>query len=257
MPKMRIQKALSQAGVASRRAVEQMIMDGRITVNGQVVAKLPCFVDLAVDEVLVDGGRVGARAPKCEYFLLNKPRGVVCTQRDPQGRPRAYDLIPAGGKRLYCAGRLDADSTGLVILTNDGALTEYLTHPRYGVVKTYVVEADGRPEPDQLEQLTKGMYLDGKCTGGAQVAVLSRGADRSVLEIRLAEGRNREIRRLLARLGHKVRRLKRVAIGPITDKGLKIGSFRVLKQFEIERLQRVGGRQRETSRRQRERKHGR
>jgi 23S rRNA pseudouridine2605 synthase len=241
MPKIRIQKALAEAGVASRRAVEEMILEGRITVNGDPVASLPCFVDLATDDVRVDSQKVSGRKVSCEYYLLNKPRGVVCTQDDPEGRPRACDLIGDTGKRIYCAGRLDADSTGLVILTNDGDLTERLTHPRYGVAKTYVVEVDGCPDPKHLEKLAGGLYLDGKRAGGAQVKMLRRTPDRSLLEIKLAEGKNRGIRFLLARIGHKVRRLKRVAIGPITDAGLKIGSFRVLRQAEVERL-RHGGR---------------
>ena len=238
--KMRIQKALAEAGVASRRAVEEMILEGRITVNGELVVRLPCFVDLSVDQVCVDGRKIGGRRPSYEYFLLNKPRGVVCTQDDPQGRPRAADLIPQTGKRIYCVGRLDAESTGLIILTNDGELTNYLTHPRYGVMKTYIIEVDGLPMAEQIEKLQRGVYLDGRRTGGAQVRILQRGRQRSLLELRLTEGRNREIRRLLARVGHKVRRLKRVAIGPVTDKGLKIGGFRVLRHAEVERLRHSG-----------------
>jgi 23S rRNA pseudouridine2605 synthase len=237
---MRIQKALAGAGVASRRAVEEMVLAGRITVNGQRVAKLPCFVDLAEDDVRLDGRKIRSRRPAYRYLLLNKPRGVVCTQRDPQGRPRACELIPQTGKRIYCAGRLDADSTGLVILTNDGELTDCLTHPRYGVVKTYVVEVDGRPTAEEIDKLTRGMYLGRRRTRGAKVKILRRGLKRSLLEIKLAEGRNRQVRRMLASLGHKVRRLKRVAIGPVTDKGLKIGSFRILKQAEVASLRRSG-----------------
>jgi len=236
MAKTRIQKVLADAGVASRRAVEEMILQGRITVNGQLVAKLPCFVDLASDDVRVDSARVRAPRGRKVYYLLNKPKGVVCTQRDPQGRPRAADFIGRGGERVYCVGRLDVDSTGLVILTNDGELTQRLTHPSFGVAKTYVVEIDGRLTGEEMAKLKAGVYLDSKRTRGAMVKVLRSSPKRSLLQIRLTEGRNREIRRALARLGHKVRKLKRVAIGPVTDRGLKVGNFRKLLSGEVRRL---------------------
>ena len=207
--------------------------------NGSLVTELPCFVAEA-DKVSVDGKAVKAKKAPKVYLLLNKPRGVVCTQRDPQGRPRAVDLVPAGKQRVYCVGRLDADSTGLILLTNDGELTQHLTHPRYGVVKTYVIEVAGRIAGEEIEQLKKGLWLDGRRTQGAKVKVLRRGPKRSLLEIRLNEGRNREIRRLLARLGHNVQRLKRVAIGPVTDRGLKIGRFRPLRPAEVTALRRSG-----------------
>ena len=243
MAKMRIQKALGEAGVASRRAVEQMILDGRITVNRELVAKLPCFVDLACDEVRVDSVRVRAPRGRKIYYLLNKPRGVVCTQRDPQGRPRAVDLLGGkANKRVYCVGRLDVESTGLIILTNDGELTQRLTHPSFSVTKTYVVEVDGRLTGEQIAQLKAGVYIDGKRTRGTSAKVLRSSPKRSLLEIRLREGRNREIRRVLARLGHKVRKLKRVAIGPVTDRGVKVGGFRMLTGAEVRRLSRAGGR---------------
>jgi len=249
MSKLRIQKFLAEAGVASRRAAEEMVLQGRVAVNGVRVEALPCFVDPARDRVRVDGKVVRPAPAARSYFLLNKPRGVVCTQRDPSGRPRAVDLVPQGKGRLYCAGRLDVDSTGLVLLTNDGELTEYLTHPRHGVVKTYVVEIDGRITGDRIEKLKAGTYLDGKRTQGARVKVLRRGQARSLLEIRLTEGRNREVRRILARLGYKVRRLKRVAIGPITDRGLKVGHFRPLLGQEVRRLAHCGEKRKPSDRR--------
>jgi 23S rRNA pseudouridine2605 synthase len=240
MTKMRIQKALSGAGIGSRRGIEQMVLEGRITVNGAVVTELPCFIDPAVDEVRVDGRIVRKSPPGKIYILLNKPRGVVCTQRDPQGRPRAVDLIPTLRERVYCVGRLDVDSTGIILLTNDGELTQYLTHPRYGVGKTYVVEIDGRLTGEEITALKKGVYLDGKRTASAGVRVLRRNPKRSLLEVKISEGRNREVRRILVRLGHKVRRLKRIAIGPITDKGLKIGHYRPLSLGEVSKLRRAG-----------------
>ncbi|MDP7636599.1 MAG: pseudouridine synthase [Phycisphaerae bacterium] len=251
MSKVRIQKLLSELGVASRRAIEQMVMEGRIAVNGHTVATLPCFVDADVDEIRADGRRVrtpaGGRNGRIEniervYFLLNKPQGVVCTQHDPAGRPRAVDLVPAGGRRVYCVGRLDVQTTGLILLTNDGRLTQQLTHPRYGVVKTYVAQVEGRLDEKNIARLKRPTHLDGRRTAGAQVKVLRKSPDRSLLEIKLREGRNREIRRTLARLGHKVRRLKRVAIGPVTDRGLKIGNSRRLRKGEVTSLRRAAAR---------------
>ena len=229
--------------MASRRAVEQLILEGRITVNGSPVAELPCFVDAEADDIRLDGRPIRPVAPEAArkvYVLLNKPRGVVCTQSDPAGRPRAVDLVGDVPQRIYCVGRLDAESTGLILLTNDGPLTQYLTHPRHGVPKTYVAEVDGRLAGEDIEKLRGGVYLDGRRTGRAAVKVLRRSPTRSLVEITLTEGRNREVRRILARLGHKVRRLKRVAIGPITVRGLKIGSFRPLRRSEVRQLRQSG-----------------
>ena len=243
MAKTRIQKVLSEAGVASRRTVEQMVLEGRITVNGSVVAALPCFVEPATDKILVDGRIVRKRPAERIYFLLNKPRGAVCTQSDPQGRRRAVDLVPEiPGHRVYCVGRLDVDSTGVLLLTNDGELTQYLTHPRYGVPKTYVVQIDGVLTGEKMQRFKSGVFLDGKPTGGAAIKILRSGAGQSTIQVTLTEGRNREIRRVLARFGAKVRRLRRVAIGPVTDRGLKIGSFRALRPQEVAKLRRCGTR---------------
>jgi len=241
MGKLRIQKYLSEAGVASRRAVEEMVLAGRVTVNGQAVTKLPCFVDPAADRIVVDGQRIKHRRAEKVYFLLNKPRGVVCTASDPQERRKAVDLVPEiPGSRVYCVGRLDVDSTGVLLMTNDGDLTEYLTHPRHGVPKTYVVEIDRVLTAEQIDRLKHGVYLDGKRTGGAAVRVLRKGRDRSLLNVTLTEGRNREIRRVLLKFGVKVKRLKRVAIGPVTDRGLKIGNVRTLRPSEVNQLKRCG-----------------
>jgi len=240
MAKVRIQKVLAEAGVASRRAAEEMVLAGRVSVNNHVVTSLPCFVTEA-ETIRLDGRpvkRPRATARKT-YFILNKPRGVVCTSSDPEGRRRAVDLVPPAAGRVYCVGRLDIDSTGMLILTNDGDLTEKLTHPRYGVPKTYVAEVDGRVESPAIEKLKGGLYLDGSRTQRSRIKVLRRGPKQTLLEITLREGRNREIRRLLARVGHKVRRLKRTAIGPITVRGLKVGNFRALTSAEVNRLRKA------------------
>ena len=242
MPKVRIQKFLSEAGVASRRQVEEMFQAGRISVNGETVTKLPCFVDSS-DEICVDGRAVRKHTARKVYILLNKPRGVVCTARDEPkyNRPKAVDLIPPMASRVYCVGRLDEYSTGLILLTNDGELTNRLTHPRYGVPKTYVVRVDGRVTSEDLAALRKGMYIDGKRAKPVSAKVLRRGGGETLLEIDLHEGRNRQVRRMLARLGHKVRRLHRRTIGPITDRGLKIGKYRRLAAKELALLRQAAG----------------
>ena len=234
--KVRIQKLLSELGLASRRAVEEMVLEGRISVNGRTRTKLPVLIHPGADEIHLDGAVVDTKPPDKVYYLLNKPQGTVCTQQDPAGRRRAIDLVREAPRGVHCVGRLDMDSTGLIVLTNDGELTQHLTHPRHGISKTYVVEIDGRLDEKQMGALKAPAYLDGRKTTGLKVRSLRRGHDRSVLEITLREGRNREIRRLLARLGHKVFRLKRTAIGPITDRGVKVGNYRTLKRAEVAEL---------------------
>ncbi len=242
MAKVRIQKFLSAAGVGSRRAIEQMVLEGRITVNGQTVKELPCFVAPA-DEILLDGQTVRKRSERPIYVLLNKPRGVICTQRDAPGynRPRATELIGEPGRGVHCVGRLDEDSTGLLLLTNDGELTARLTHPRYGVVKTYLARVAGRVTAEDLAALRRGMVLDGRRATASAARLLRAGPRESLLEVRLSEGRNRQVRRMLARLGHNVRRLHRSAIGAVTDRGLKIGSFRRLRPAELAALRKAAG----------------
>ena len=231
--KVRIQKLLSELGIASRRAVEQMVLEGRISVNARTRTKLPVLIHPGDDEIRLDGLAVDITPPDKVYYLLNKPQGTVCTQQDPAGRRRAIDLVREAPRGVHCVGRLDMDSTGLIVMTNDGELTQHLTHPRHGIPKTYVVEIAGRLDEKQMSALKAPSYIDGRKTTGLKVRSLRRGHDRSILEITLREGRNREIRRLLARLGHKVFRLKRTAIGAITDRGVKIGNYRTLSRTEI------------------------
>ncbi|MFB3890513.1 MAG: pseudouridine synthase [Phycisphaerae bacterium] len=240
MEKVRIQKVLAEAGVASRRAAEDMIVDGRVTVNGRLVTLLPCFVQPEQDDIRVDGRPIRRRPRQHVYFLLNKPHGVVCTMRDPQGRPRAVDLVPAVGERVYCVGGLDDEATGLVILTSDGQLTRHLTDPRLGLEMTYVVECDGRPDERAIILLKSGVILDGRRTRRCHVKVLHSGHERSMLEVRTAEGKNQVLRRIFHRIGHKVRRLKRAAIGPVSERGLKIGHYRPLSHHEVQSLWRAG-----------------
>ena len=231
MNKLRIQKLLAERGVASRRAVEEMIVDGRVSVNGKLVTQLPFFVE-ETDDIRIDGRRVAAQPSRKIYILLNKPRGVVCTQKDSQGRPVATDLVPNLPSRVYCVGGLDVDSTGLVLLTNDGELTRLLTNPRRPLERLYVLEIDGQLNEEQMGQLKAGVFLEGHRTPRAAVRVLGHERNHSVLEVRVRESRNLDLRHVLAKLGHKVRRLKRVGFGPLTDKGIKIGHFRSLQPAE-------------------------
>ncbi|MEM9414312.1 MAG: pseudouridine synthase [Planctomycetota bacterium] len=304
---IRLQKAMAEAGLASRRACEELIEAGRVTVNGERVAELPAWVDPTTDTIKVDGQplprprKVKATPGKRQrastaqtllpgslaYLMVNKPRGVISTNDDPHGRKRVLDLIDPGlaaKMRLYPVGRLDADSTGLMLLTNDGELTHRLTHPSFEVPKQYRVTVKGKVEFDDLERLKKGIYLatpksvaktkaeesnlhkpgdersespdqntgsrsdkpGAKKAAVEQVRILRYQADRSagdktMLAITLREGQNREIRRILARLGFKVTKLKRVALGPVKLKTLKSGNWRLLTAPEVKKLRRAAG----------------
>ncbi len=234
--RVRLQKFLSDAGVTSRRNAEALILEGRVLVNGQVVDELPAFVDPAQDKVVANG--VPVRAQRRRYLLLHKPKNVVCTNRDPAGRLRAVDLLPPNTGRVFPVGRLDADSTGLLLLTNDGELGERISHPRYGIPKTYRVEVRGRVPGDLPAQMKKGVHLaEGKARAN-EVEVTHASKQRSVLMVTLREGRNRQVRRMLSRLGYPVKTLKRVQIGPVSLRGLPVGAVRPLKSGELNALRR-------------------
>ncbi len=248
--KERIQKLLGNAGVGSRRQIEAMVLEGRISVNGHLVRTLPILVDPAKDRVIVDGEPIRLRPTETAqrlYIVLNKPVGVVCTNVAQGAQRRAVDLLPKELKaRLYPVGRLDADSKGLLLLTNDGELTNRLTHPRYGVTKTDRVTVDRAMSPETLEQLrVGGIWLAdpktgrGHKTGPTQAKLISRSPTGTVLEIAIQEGRNRQIRRVLAKLGHKVRELVRIRFGPLLLDNLPPGKFRELTPKELKQLQRA------------------
>ena len=250
--KERIQKLLANAGVASRRAVEEMVRQGRVTVNGKPVKELPVLIDPAKDAVVVDDepvkfkvNRETGRAADRVYWLMNKPRGVYSTNVAQGAQVRAIDLLPPGLRaRVYPVGRLDAESRGLLLLTNDGDLTNGLTHPKFGVSKTYRAIVEGMVDPAALEQLQGGIWLAdpqgrGFKTGRTRLRVVRRGRDKSILEITLREGRNRQVRRMLAKVGHKVRDLMRVQMGPLTLEGLKPGQCRPLTQREVRSLRKL------------------
>jgi 23S rRNA pseudouridine2605 synthase len=237
----RLQKVLSAAGVASRRASEELIRQGRVSVNGVVVTTLGTKADPHRDEVRVDGRRIKSAAP-LRYFLLNKPRGYVTTRRDPQRRRTVMELLPRHSDYLCPVGRLDYDSEGLLILTNDGDLAAALTHPRHEVERVYRVEVAGAPGARSLERLSRGIVLDGHRTAPAKITVLfgetERGSD-AVLLMTLREGRNRQVRRMCEAVGHPVKRLTRIRIGPLTDKGLRVGQVRELTPAEVRALKKA------------------
>jgi len=235
----RLQKILARAGIGSRRACEDLIADGRVTVDGRAASEPGTKADPETQDVRLDGRAL--RPEPHEYWILNKPKGVVCTNADPAGRTRPVDLIPESGRRLFPVGRLDADSKGLLLMTNDGDLANRLMHPRYEVPKTYLAQVAGPVTREDVRRLIQGVYVAEGKTQRAKVSVLKRSRSRSTLEITIREGRNRQIRRMLARLRHPVRELVRTRLGRISLRGLGPGKARRLTADEIEYLRRLPG----------------
>ena len=231
---VRLQKFLADAGIASRREGERLIQAGRVEVNGRVVTALGVRVEPERDQVRVDGRRVRS-VERRAYYLLNKPKGTITSASDPEGRPTVVELLQGVRERVFPVGRLDWSSEGLLILTNDGDLAYRLTHPANHVAKVYRVKVKGSVEEDDLRALRRGLILDGRRTLPARVERIS-GQANSWLEVTLYEGRKNQIRRMLDRLGHRVQKLKRIAIGPIRDRALKPGEWRRLTPDEIRRL---------------------
>ncbi len=236
----RLNKYLAHAGVGSRRHCDDLIAQGRVRIDGAVVRELGSRVAPERQEVTVDGQPIQAERPV--YWLVNKPRGYLCTNHDPAGRARVLDLVPHINQRVYTVGRLDEDSEGLLLLTNDGDLAHKLMHPRFGVHKTYLVQVAGKPGRDDIAKLLEGVWLSDGHVKAKRVKRLRSQGESTWLEIVLAEGKNREIRRMLARLEHKVLRLKRIAIGPIRLDRLPRGKSRPLKPDEVEALRRASER---------------
>jgi 23S rRNA pseudouridine2605 synthase len=236
----RLNKLLAHAGVGSRRYCETLIGSGRVAVDGQTIRELGTKVDPQKQRVTVDGEPVRVERPV--YWLVNKPRGCLCTNRDPAGRPLAIDLVPQVNQRVYTVGRLDEDSEGLLLLTNDGDLANRLMHPRFGVEKTYQVQVAGVPTAEDLQQLLKGVWLSAGHVRAKHVKREKKQGDSTWLRIVLDEGKNREIRRMLARLGHKVLRLRRIALGPLRLGTLPSGKARRLMQPELMALRRAAQR---------------
>jgi 23S rRNA pseudouridine2605 synthase len=229
----RLQKVLARAGIGSRRACDDLIAAGRVMVDGHT-AELGMRVDPETQAITVDGTRVVTRADVV-YYLLNKPTRVVTTADDPEGRRTVLELVP-DDPRVFPVGRLDYDTEGLLILTNDGDLAQLLTHPKHGVEKTYLAEVSGAPAPTELRALREGVELDDGPTAPARVRVLQHDGGRTALELTIHEGRNRQVRRMCEAVGHPVTRLVRIRIGPLHDDRLAPGEWRALQPAEVRKL---------------------
>jgi pseudouridine synthase len=231
---VRLQKFLAEAGVASRRAGERIILEGRVAVNGQTVQELGAKVDARQDAVTVDGQPVRARRKL--YVALNKPPGLVCSRKDEFERPTIYQLLPKEWAHLHSVGRLDYNSEGLLFLTNDGEFSLRLTHPRYAVHKKYLATVEGRVEPEMLRRFTHGVWYEGERFKAEKARLVSASQAQSVVELDLAEGKYREVRRLFESQGRTVKRLQRVQVGKIKLGELRPGKWRTLTEAEIKSL---------------------
>lgn len=231
----RIQKIIAQAGIASRRAAETLILEGRVTVNG-AIAELGMKADPVRDHVKVDGKLITRREPKV-YYLFYKPRGVVTSLSDPEGRPTIKDFFANIRLRVFPVGRLDFDSEGLLIVTNDGDFANILTHPSHDIAKVYVVKIRGMVSEDELQRLRVGIRLEDGMTAPAKVKKIRSAENNCWVQITIQEGRNRQVRRMFEQIGHPVTRLKRIAIHGLTVNGLKPGQYRPLTMEEIHEIQ--------------------
>ncbi len=228
----RLQKVLARAGLGSRRVCEKLIVEQRVTVNGEF-AELGEKVDPETSQIEVDGLKIGVRQDLV-YYLLNKPVGVITTSKDPQERSTVVDLVPTH-PRVFPVGRLDADTEGLILLTNDGDLTNYLTHPSFGIEKEYLVQVEAKPSRNAIRELRQGVELDDGITAPAKVSLV----DEKLIKIVIHEGRNRQVRRMCESVGHPVKRLIRSRIGPIVDRSLHPGSFRELTNQELKSIRKT------------------
>ncbi|WP_165066390.1 pseudouridine synthase [Paludisphaera rhizosphaerae] len=233
----RLQKVLASAGLGSRRACEEYILQGRVTVDGKTVKELGARVHPDEVTIALDGEKL--KAERHVYYAVNKPKGYVSTNEDPAGRPRVVDLLPSVPERVYTVGRLDEDSTGLMILTNDGQFANKLAHPRYGVEKIYRAVVAGTPSQEVLARLTEGVWLSDGKVRAKRTRVVGTQGEATIIELVLAEGKKREVRRMLAKFGHKVMSLTRIAIGPISLKGIPVGDARPLSRTEVDMLRKV------------------
>jgi len=236
----RLQKIIGQAGLASRRAAEKMIAEGRVKVDGRIVTELGFKVDPSKAAIYVDGKQLKAAEPHV-YFLLNKPKGYLSTAHDERGRRTVLDLLPEVAERVYPVGRLDNNTEGLLLITNDGTLMNGLLHPKYEVEKTYIARIAGEPDETALDRLRQGIRLEDGMTAPAKVRLLEQGEGQSRVEIVIHEGRNRQVRRMFAAIGCDVRALKRVKFAGLTLQGVKRGKYRALTPEELVALFRLAG----------------
>lgn len=237
---IRLNKFLAQAGVASRREVDRLIDEGKIKVNGRVVQTLGTKIDDQKDRVEV-GGKPVKRGEGMAYLMLNKPPGYLVTLKDPFKRPTVKELLPSLKERVFPVGRLDYDSEGLLLFTNDGELAHRLAHPRYKIPKNYLVDVKGMPDSSKISRLEKGIVLDGKKTAPARIAKLRDSSKKTLFQVEIYEGRKREVKRMFEAVGHRVLHLKRVGFGGIRLGKLRTGKWRFLTQREVSSLQRKVG----------------
>lgn len=235
---MRLNKFMAACGVASRRKCDEIILSGRVRINAKVVKKLGVQVDVDKDLVTVDDGAIRIKGD-CEYYILNKPTGYVTTVSDPQGRKTVMDLIPESRKRLYPIGRLDYNTSGLLLVTNDGDLTQKLTHPSFELGKTYVAKIAGEVNLMEIAKLRAGVDIGGFVTSKAEVSLLSSNKKESRVKLTIHEGKNRQVRKMFKAIGKTVVELERIAIGKLNLSGLRVGECRPLTEKEIEYLKEV------------------
>ncbi len=231
----RLQKIIAAAGITSRRKAEELIVQGRVTVNGRVITQLGSKADPEHERIRVDGKLLPGRGRRRLYFLLNKPVGYVSTMSDPQQRPTVISLLRGVKERVYPVGRLDYHSSGLMLLTNDGELANFMMSPALGIPRTYHVKLEGHAEPKDLSKLEQGIVLDGRRTAPCKIRLIA-DRDKPWYEITLVEGRYHQVRRMFERIGQAVVKLKRVRIASLTDHGLAPSQFRQLSPSEVERL---------------------
>lgn len=229
---IRLQKYMALCGVASRRASEELIKNGQVQVNGRVVLEMGTVIDPDKDRVSVDGKTVKPEKKKV-YIMLNKPVGIVSSLKDEKGRTVVTDLIEGVDERIYPVGRLDSDTSGLLLLTNDGELAFKLTHPSKRIFKKYIAIVEGLPNKSELERLRNGIKIDGRVTSKAKVKVLKNFGEDSILEIEIFEGRNRQVKKMCEAVNHPVKKLKRVAFGELQLGGLESGNWRFLNEEEL------------------------
>lgn len=235
---MRLQKYMAQSGVASRRKSEEIILEGRVKVNGKVIKKLGTTINPEKDIVSVDNKSI-ERESKKVYIMLNKPEGYVTTLKDRHSEKIVLDLVNGIDERIFPVGRLDLDTSGLLLMTNDGDLTQKLTHPSYEVPKKYIAVVEGIPNSKKLARFRKGLKIDGRMTAEAYIKVLKKHKDSSVLEISIHEGRNRQVRKMCEYIRHPILELQRIAVGELTLNDLKAGEWRYLTEKEVKYLRNI------------------
>jgi len=238
--KLRLAKYLAQAGLTSRRHAEQLIKNGEITVNGHLVTEMGTQVEPGADVIAYQGRKIGNK-PRMVYVLLNKPAGFICSVNDPQGRPTVLSLLKDIEERIYPVGRLDYDTSGLLLLSNDGEFTNLMIHPRYKIIKTYEAQVKGRVSQAELDRMCRGLLLEDGMTAPAQVKLLFQDETSSLLEISIHEGRKRQIKRMCAAINHPVLNLKRIQLAFLSLQDIEEGKYRLLSSQEVEALKKCAG----------------